>query len=305
MGRNSYFLLLSLLIATANIALGGNFNQDFNILFGGNNAKIQDGEGSMSLQLDRVTGAGVVSKNEYLFGRFDMQIKLVPGNSAGTVTTFYMSSIGPNHDEIDLEFLGNLSGDPYLLSTNMYANGIGGREVQYYLWYDPTADFHTYSIDWNAQRIMILVDNIPIRVIYNNQRIGVPFPTRQAMKIYITLWNGDDWATRWGQVKIDWRRAPFIANFRNFNANACVPNGRATNCKNFNAGMNKGLNAADLKKMQEIRSKWVVYDYCHDFRRYSHGLPNECRIRRKGNSNSLQKVHKSSNSHQKVHKSKA
>ncbi|KAL5101380.1 hypothetical protein RYX36_005707, partial [Vicia faba] len=63
-----------------------------------------------------------------------------------------LSSQGPHHDEINIEFLGNLSG-PYILSTNLYANGNGSHEMQYYLWFDPTQDFHTYSIDWNPQRI--------------------------------------------------------------------------------------------------------------------------------------------------------
>jgi xyloglucan:xyloglucosyl transferase len=82
------------------------------------------------------------------------------------------------------------------------------------------------------------VDNIPIRVIHNRQNIGVAFPTRQPMKLYTTLWNGDTWATRGGIVKIDWSNATFTAGFRNFNVNACIPS-PSNNCLSFNGGTNK------------------------------------------------------------------
>lgn len=117
---------------------------------------------------------------------------------------------------------------------------------------------------------------MPIRVMHNREDLGVPFPTRQPMRVYSTLWNGDAWATRWGQVKIDWSKAPFIAGYRNFNANACIMR-QGASCAGFNGGRNRGLSAATKKKMKEIRSRWLVYDYCRDFRRYSHGLPFECR----------------------------
>ncbi|KAK7333614.1 hypothetical protein VNO80_30390 [Phaseolus coccineus] len=274
----SVSLLVSVFLAITTLALGGNFYEDFDNLFGDVRVDIKDEGQSMTLTMDEYSGSGIVSKNEYLFGRFDMQIKLVPGNSAGTVTAFYLSSQGENHDEIDIEFLGNLTGDPYLLSTNIYADGVGGREMQYYLWFDPTEDFHTYSIDWNPNRIVILVDDIPIRVMLNRESIGVPFPTSRPMRLYTTLWNGDSWATRWGAVKLDLSNAPFVAGFRHFNSNACIANDQGgAKCKGFNGGKSTGLSQEKKNEMQRVLSKWVVYDYCQDLRRYAHGLPYECR----------------------------
>ncbi|KAJ0740948.1 putative xyloglucan:xyloglucosyl transferase [Helianthus annuus] len=89
----------------------------------------------------------------FLFGQIDMPIKLVPGHSAGTVLAFYLTSDQPNRDESDFQFLGNVSGQPYILQTSLYADDFDNREEIIYLWFDPTKDFHTYSFLWNLHQI--------------------------------------------------------------------------------------------------------------------------------------------------------
>ncbi|KAJ9689491.1 hypothetical protein PVL29_014936 [Vitis rotundifolia] len=213
-----------------------------------------------------------------------MQLKLVPGNSAGTVTAYYLSSQGPTHDEIDFEFLGNLSGDPYILHTNVFSQGKGNREQQFYLWFDPTADFHTYSVLWNPQRIIFSVDGTPIREFKNSESIGVPYPKNQPMRIYSSLWNADDWATRGGLVKTDWSQAPFTASYRNFNANACVWSSGSSSCSSnspSSTSTNGGWYSQELDSTSQERMKWVqknymIYNYCTDTKRFPQGLPPEC-----------------------------
>ncbi|MQM04782.1 hypothetical protein Taro_037585 [Colocasia esculenta] len=264
---------LALLIRSAH---GGSFYQDIDLIWGQNKAKIMGNGRLLELVLDRESGSGFKSKNDYLFGRIDVQLKLVAGNSAGTVTTFYMTSLGDAHDEIDFEFLGNLSGDPYVLHTNIYAQGKGNREMQFYLWFDPTRNFHTYSILWNPQRIIFLVDGIPIREFKNNEAAGVPFPRSQAMGIRGSLWDADNWATRGGLVKTDWSQAPFRAFYRDLAIDACAWwTSPACAARGW---YRQGLSRRDQRRMRWVQRRYMIYDYCKDVKRFWQGLPRECKL---------------------------
>ncbi|KAF5725924.1 xyloglucan endotransglucosylase/hydrolase protein 22-like [Tripterygium wilfordii] len=269
-----------LIVSFVAAASAGNFYQDFDITWGDGRGKILNNGDLLTLSLDKASGSGFQSKNEFLFGKIDMQLKLVPGNSAGTVTAYYLSSKGSTWDEIDFEFLGNLSGDPYILHTNVFSQGKGNREQQFYLWFDPTADFHTYSILWNPQRIIFSVDDTPIREFKNMESMGVAYPKNQAMRIYSSLWNADDWATRGGLVKTDWSQAPFTASYRNFNASACVWSNGASSCtstkNSSNAWLLQELDSANQEKLKWVQKNYMIYNYCSDTKRFSGGLPKEC-----------------------------
>ncbi|XP_011018193.1 PREDICTED: probable xyloglucan endotransglucosylase/hydrolase protein 23 [Populus euphratica] len=276
--------LAALLVASLTVASASNFYNDFDITWGDGRAKILSNGELLTLNLDKASGSGFQSRKEYLFGKIDMQLKLVPGNSAGTVTAYYLSSKGSAWDEIDFEFLGNLSGDPYILHTNVFSQGKGNREQQFYLWFDPTADFHTYSILWNPQRIVFSVDGTPIREFKNLESMGVPFPKNQPMRIYSSLWNADDWATRGGLVKTDWALAPFTASYRNFNAEACVLSNGASSCgtttsppaSTSNAWFSEELDSTRQERLKWVRENYMVYNYCKDVNRFPQGLPPEC-----------------------------
>ncbi|KAK6159108.1 hypothetical protein DH2020_006422 [Rehmannia glutinosa] len=285
--RNAVVLqIITLFLITSAVVSGSNYFQDFDISWGEGRGKIVNNGELLTLSLDNYSGSGFQSKKEYLFGKIDMQLKLVPGNSAGTVTAFYLSSGGSDHDEIDFEFLGNLSGEPYTVHTNVYTQGKGEREQQFHLWFDPTHDFHTYSVLWNPQTIVFSVDSTPLRQFKNLEKIGVPFPKNKPMKLYSSIWNADEWATRGGLIKTDWAQAPFMASYRNFNADdACFFSygSISAHCtsKEANTGpiwLSQKLGPNSEEKLKWVQRNYMIYNYCNDAKRFPQGFPPECYV---------------------------
>ncbi|GAB2268078.1 Probable xyloglucan endotransglucosylase/hydrolase protein 10 [Dionaea muscipula] len=260
------------------------FSKDFYTAWGPSHVnRSADGE-TISLKLDQESGAAFVSNNMFLFGQMDMQIKLISGYSAGTVVAFYLTSDQQNHDELDFEFLGNVEGQPYILQTNVFADGYDNREERINLWFDPTMDFHTYSILWNIYQLVFMVDWVPIRVYRNHADKGVAFPMQQPMSIKGSIWNGEDWATRGGKDKIDWSKGPFIASFRNHKIDACFWTGDPSVCRAasstnwWNQDSFSSLTWRQRRLFKWVRINHLIYDYCQDSKRFNDSLPPECSL---------------------------
>jgi hypothetical protein len=99
------------------------------------------------------------------------------------------------------------------------------------------------------------IDGRPIREFKNLESEGVPYPKKQPMRLYSSLWNADDWATRGGLVKTDWSQAPFTASFRNFKANGCVLSNGISSCKSNSSSDNAWL-YQQLDSTNQKRLKW-------------------------------------------------
>lgn len=260
------------------------FDEGYSRLFGDDNLMVlRDGKSAV-ITLDERTGSGFVSHDIYLYGYFSASIKLPSDYTAGVVVAFYMSNgdvYEKNHDEIDFEFLGNIRGKDWRIQTNIYGNGSTntGREERYYLWFDPSDDFHQYSILWTEKQIVFSVDNVPIREIERTKAMGGDFPSKP-MSLYATIWDGSGWATNGGKYKVNYKYAPYVAEFSDFILHGCAVDPiEAAMCEDAPkfALMSANMTREQRAKMGSFRSRFIQYSYCYDQSRYKASL-SECVI---------------------------
>ncbi|KAG6382985.1 hypothetical protein SASPL_157280 [Salvia splendens] len=219
-------------LALSSLSVNGRpatFSQDFRVAWADSHVRQLDGGRAIQLTLDQSSGCGFASKNQYLFGRVSMKIKLVPGDSAGTM----ISDSFNIRDELDFEFLGNGRDSPTpfkpmctpTVKVTRSNGSISGSTPLLISTLTPSFGTITTSCKFS-------VDEVPIRVYKNNEGRGIPYPKFQPMGVYSTLWEADDWATRGGLEKINWSKAPFYAYYKDFDIEGCQVPGPATCASN-------------------------------------------------------------------------
>jgi xyloglucan:xyloglucosyl transferase len=171
------------------------------------------------------------------------------------------------HDEIDMELLGTIPGEPYMLQTNVYVRGTGdahpivGREMRFHLWFDPAAAYHHYAVLWNPDEIVFLVDDVPVR--RYQKKVEATFPERE-MWAYGSVWDASDWATDAGRYRADYRYQPFVSGFKDFKVAGCEV-GAPASCRPVPAGPGGGgLSAQQGAAMRWAQQRSMVYNYCQD-----------------------------------------
>ncbi|KAK9095576.1 hypothetical protein Scep_027045 [Stephania cephalantha] len=296
LSSSSSLLLLLLFGVVLTCAVGAPFNvthlafhEGYSHLFGeGNLVRSPDGK-SVRLLLDRFTGSGFISSDLYQYGFFSAAIKLPADYSAGVVVAFYTSNgdvFEKTHDELDFEFLGNIRGKQWRIQTNVYGNGSTsrGREERYTLWFDPTEEFHQYSILWTAKNIIFYVDDVPIREVVRSEAMGGDYPAKP-MSLYATIWDASNWATNGGKYKVNYKYAPFVSEFTNLVLQGCtvdpIQQLPAATCSEKRSALEAAdyaaITPARRAAMRKFRQRYMYYSYCYDLLRYPVPPP-ECVI---------------------------
>jgi len=132
------------------------------------------------------------------FGRVDVKMKAAPGQ--GIVSSIVLESA--DLDEIDWEFIG---GDNAQVQTNFYGKGNTTTydRVIYHPVTTPQTLFHTYSIDWNAERLQFLIDGSLVRTVeYSEPKTvyGKNYP-QTPMKLKLGNWCGGCEGSNQGTVE--------------------------------------------------------------------------------------------------------
>jgi beta-glucanase (GH16 family) len=128
-------------------------------------------------------GPTIASTNYIFFGRID--VELIASTGQGVVTSVVLQS--SDLDEIDWEWLG---GDTTQGQSNYFGKGDTTTYDRgaYHAVTTPQSKLHTYSIDWNAQRIQWIIDGVVVRTVtYQDAKGGTRYP-QTPMQIKLGTW---------------------------------------------------------------------------------------------------------------------
>ncbi|KAG6545695.1 hypothetical protein Mapa_012880 [Marchantia paleacea] len=98
-------LFTAIMLLGSCFSTSASFSDDFSIVWSQQNVVADDASSIVQLSLTPDAGAQFESKQSYLYGAFSVKLKLVEGESAGTVASYYVSAHFFSEGEISSRFL--------------------------------------------------------------------------------------------------------------------------------------------------------------------------------------------------------
>jgi xyloglucan:xyloglucosyl transferase len=122
------------------------------------------------------------------------------------------------------------------------------------------------------------VDETPIREVVRTAAMGAAFPAKP-MSVYATIWDGSAWATLGGRYRVNYRYAPFVAEFADLVLHGCAVDPLAVEHSASCGDEEEEAAEAVVSSaaMAAFRRGHMSYSYCHDRRRYPVAL-SECAL---------------------------
>lgn len=150
-----------------------------------------------------------------MFGRVEVTMKAAPG--AGIVSSLVLQS--DTLDEIDIEWLG---ADPDEIQSNYFGKGqtTSYNRGQFHKVQGTQANFITYTIDWNKDRILWIVGGTVVRTLNYGDAESGQYP-QTPMQVKFGAWAGGDPARNaqgtvaWAKGPTDYSQGPFTMSVKN------------------------------------------------------------------------------------------
>ncbi|MDX2128166.1 MAG: family 16 glycosylhydrolase [Chloroherpetonaceae bacterium] len=145
-------------------------------------------------------GAEYRTKESFLYGRFEVRMKSVPGS--GVLSTFftYHDFVGSTEqwNEIDIEILGRYNNEVQFNVITAFETSHDYRQV---VNFNPHQDFHDYAFEWTPTYVAWFVDGVEV---YRQTQAHI-LTLRRAQKIMMNIWQPiwTDWTGTF-----DWRILP-------------------------------------------------------------------------------------------------
>lgn len=143
---------------------------------------------------ERFDNPSLKSNFYIMFGKVEVVLQAAQGQ--GIISSFYLQS--DDLDEVDIELFGT---DNTQFQSNYFSKGFTGnydRGVWTATGSDPTANFHTYTVDWTKDALSWSVDGQVVRTLLPNNPEGFP---QSPMYIMMGSWAGGDPSNSEGTIE--------------------------------------------------------------------------------------------------------